>query len=68
MSRFTGVATPIMRDVNVDVKGREVLEPFMATMPKVCQPSDIAEAAYFLATATAVNGAEVAVDHGWTTS
>jgi NAD(P)-dependent dehydrogenase (short-subunit alcohol dehydrogenase family) len=57
-----------MRDLTVDVAGRKVLEPFMAGMPKVCQPSDIAEAVHFLATATAVNGAEIAVDHGWAAS
>jgi hypothetical protein len=57
-----------MRDVTVDVDGDKILEPFMGTMPGLCQPSDMAEAVLFLATANAVNGAELAVDKGWSTS
>lgn len=57
-----------MKNIKVDEPGQAALMPFMGTMPGLCHPSDIAEAVLFLATANAVNGAEIAVDQGWTTS
>jgi len=63
-----GTATSIMRGIGVDVAGLQILQPYMGTMPGTCQPSDIAAAVLFVATANAVNGAEVCVDHGWLTS
>jgi hypothetical protein len=61
-----GVPTAILKDVAVDPVGQKVLEPFLRTMPAICQPSDIAAAVLFAATSNALNGAEVTVDHGWT--
>jgi hypothetical protein len=46
--------------------GFQVTGPFQACMPGMCKPEDIASVAPFLMTAPAVNGVELAVDHGWT--
>jgi NAD(P)-dependent dehydrogenase (short-subunit alcohol dehydrogenase family) len=48
--------------------GMMVTAPFQACLPGICKPADIANAVLFLVTAPAVNGAELAVDHGWTVS
>lgn len=57
-----------MQNIDIDQQGFDVLKPAMSTMPGMCEPDDIAAAVLFLAGATAVNGAELAVDQGWTTS
>jgi len=57
-----------MRDIGIDEAGEEILKPFMGTIPAICQPSDIAAGVLFVASAKAVNGAELCVDHGWLTS
>lgn len=57
-----------MRGIGVDAAGLEVLQPFIGTMPGLSQPADIAAAVLFLATSTAVNGAELSVDQGWLTA
>lgn len=57
-----------MRNIGIDAAGQDALLSFLGTMPGVCQPADIAAAVLFLATSTAVNGAEVSVDHGWLTA
>ena len=57
-----------MRDIEIDHAGMNVLLPFMGAMPGTCQPANVAAAVLFLATASAVNGAELCVDHGWLTS
>jgi len=44
------------------------LGPYLSCIPGSCQPNDIANAVLFLATAPSVNGAELAVDHGWMTA
>jgi len=44
------------------------LGPYLNCIPGSCTPSDIANAVLFLATAPSVNGAELAVDHGWMTA
>ena len=41
--------------------------PYLGCMPGVVQPTDIASTIVNLATSPGVNGAEVAVDMGWTT-
>ena len=46
--------------------GIQVMAPYQACMPGMCKPADIAHAVLMMATATAVNGAELAVDNGWT--
>lgn len=63
-----GVTTGIMQNIDIDQQGFEALKPFMGIMPGMCEPDDIAAAVLFLAGATAVNGAELQVDQGWTTS
>jgi NAD(P)-dependent dehydrogenase (short-subunit alcohol dehydrogenase family) len=47
-------------------EGGMVTAPYQACMPQICKPADIANAVLFLVTAPAVNGAELAVDQGWT--
>lgn len=47
--------------------GCVVTAPYQACMPEKCRPADVAGAVLFLAAAVpAVNGAELAVDCGWT--
>lgn len=61
--------TAIMKEANPVIyqsPGFKVIAPYQACMPGLCKPADIANAVLFLATAPAVNGAEIAVDHGWT--
>lgn len=66
-----GVATNIMANSGIDPRtqldmvGFSTLQQAQALMPAVTMPDDIARAIVFLAGADAVNGAELAVDHGW---
>ena len=46
--------------------GCQVTGPYQGCMPGLCKPADVANAVLFMATAPAVNGAELAVDFGWT--
>ncbi len=52
----------------IDQAGYGPLGPYMACTPAYCTPENMANGVLFLAMAPAVNGAELAVDHGWTTS
>jgi NAD(P)-dependent dehydrogenase (short-subunit alcohol dehydrogenase family) len=58
---MSGTDPAVFQSVGIQVTG-----PFQACMPGMCKPADIANAVLFLVTAPAVNGAELAVDHGWT--
>lgn len=61
--------TEIAKDVNPAIfqsEGFAVIGPYQNCMPGMCKPADIAHAVLLLATAPAVNGAELAVDQGWT--
>ena len=57
-----------MGNVNIDPTGYQALAPYMSCMPGLIQPNDVAKAALFLATSSAINGAELTVDHGWLTA
>lgn len=64
-----GVATNIMGNSGLegmDPVGGAILGPAQAVMPAVCMPDDIARAIFFLAGASATNGAELVVDQAWT--
>ncbi|MCJ1486507.1 hypothetical protein MMC06_006684 [Schaereria dolodes] len=63
-----GVATNIMDNINIDEVGSYRLSSYMSCMPNICQADEVAKVALFLCTSEGVNGAEIAVDHGWTTS
>jgi NAD(P)-dependent dehydrogenase (short-subunit alcohol dehydrogenase family) len=63
-----GVRTPIMDQIKTDTEGKAALASYVQCMPSVGEPEHIANAALFLATAPSVNGAEIAVDNGWTMS
>lgn len=65
-----GTQTNIMQNsgVQMDMNGYQVLAPYQALSPGVCDPAELANAMLFLATAPSVNGAELAVDKGWLTS
>lgn len=61
--------TEIMKGVDPAIfqsEGSMAAAPYQACMPALCKPADIANAVLLLVTAPAVNGAELAVDHGWT--
>lgn len=60
--------TEIMKSNTVGISevGYGVLAPYAACSPAYCTPENMANAVLFLATAPAVNGAELTVDHGWT--
>lgn len=63
-----GAATNIMGNVSIDPIGYQTLAPYMSCMPGLIQPNDVAKAALFLATSSAINGAELTVDQGWLTA
>ena len=66
-----GVATNIMQNSGVDPtkdfgqSAATALERSAHVMPAVAMPQEVANAIVFLATADALNGTELAVDHGW---
>lgn len=61
-----GTKTTIMSQISPDNEGMAILGPFLQCMPAMGEPEHVANAALFLATALSVNGAELAVDNGWT--
>ena len=66
-----GVATNMMQNIQVtmDSVGYQSLAAFHACAPGApMDPRDIANAVLFLATAPSVNGAELAVDQGWSSA
>lgn len=56
--------------VEMNMTGYQSLTPYHKCMPMgtPCKAEEIANAILFLATAPAVNGAELSVDKGWLTS
>jgi len=62
--------TDIMKNnpAGIDQAGYGVSAPYQACTPGYCTPENMANGVLFLATGPAVNGAELAVDMGWTTS
>ena len=65
-----GVMTNIMANsgAQMDQTGQQVLGPYLAAMPGLSTPEDLAKAIVFVAGAEALNGAELHVDKGWTTA
>ncbi|KAF2395776.1 3-oxoacyl-reductase [Trichodelitschia bisporula] len=63
MNSLTG---PVSQEGMMEAMQR--MRPYIDTMPGMLKPRDIANAVLFLATAEGVNGAEIAVDKGWTTA
>lgn len=69
-----GVLTNIMANSGVQgpqdfaMGGYAAVKPYHDTAPGYVMPTDVAATIAYLAGADGVNGAEVTVDHGWTTA
>lgn len=64
-----GTQTNIVQNSGVQIVPEQYgrVKPYLDCQRKIGQPDEVARAVLFLATADAVNGAELAVDYGWST-